>query len=172
MTNDYSAVTSNLLAYLARLPREMAAKQNLDSETRRFIAEIALDVGNLLLWIQPVVEGSVLHKEQPVGESARTVWALGKQFREVALGMWEPVAMPVDETAERLRRLTESVDSISRVLAGVVERRGAEAVQSAVAEAVDIDSQPEPSERPTGRQRPGKLNPERNKTIPLFPVCS
>ena len=99
----------NLLSYLGRIPAKLAKSETKCPQARRLLAEVALDVGNCLLWI---VEPGAPRVEQPLNESAQSVWALGKQFRAVGLALWDsPDVAPSD-----VERLAHEVASMAREL--------------------------------------------------------
>lgn len=128
--NSSLPISRNLLIYLAKIPARLAQCQNLTPDTRRLLAELCLDWGNCLLWIQPHLEPDGPRHEQPLSEHAQTIWALGKQFRAVGLALWD--APPVQSETEQLRHevsnLTLALERIERQLASAAREKGEFAV--------------------------------------------
>lgn len=105
------SICRELLTYLSHLP----AKVQKDEITA---AELALSLGNALLWIEAWLEPDAIHAEQTLDETAQTVFALGKQFRQAALRSMQnrksadlagQVAQAVDEQNARLDRMEKTM---------------------------------------------------------------
>lgn len=85
--NEQNTVRRSFLTYLAKLPSKLA--KETPPESRRLVAGVCLDLGNLMLWLQPHVEPGAPNHEQPLNETAQSLWALGTQFRAVGLHLWD-----------------------------------------------------------------------------------
>lgn len=112
-TDRLDLVRSNLLTYLGRTPNKLAHSRDLTPDQfNRFLAELCLDFGNCLTWIQGHLEPDGARHEQPLNETAQSLWALGKQFRAVGLALWDSPAAPESD----LDRLRHEVVSMGRAL--------------------------------------------------------
>lgn len=113
-------VSRNLLTYLSKVPARLAHSRHLNAPEayRRLLAEVALDIGNCLLWLHPHVDPDGPRHEQPLNESADSVWALAKQFRAVGLDLWD--SPPWFET--EVQRLAHIVTNMSAELGRLAEK--------------------------------------------------
>src|SRR5438445_736054 len=68
-------IRRELLGYLAKLP------QIINDRGQQAVGEVAVQVGNALLWLQGTLEPKGHHAETPLNETPQTIYALGKQFR-------------------------------------------------------------------------------------------
>jgi hypothetical protein len=81
--NELSAVRSNILTYCAGMPQGIVREGPLG------IAHFAASLGNCLIWVAPHLNGrDALQIEQPISETAESIYALGKQLRVAALELW------------------------------------------------------------------------------------
>lgn len=83
MNNADNRTAREVLSYLGSLPKL------LHDEGSEAAGKVAVQLGNLLLWIHPDIAPGEAKIEQPLDEHPQTVWALGKQFREVGLKLWD-----------------------------------------------------------------------------------
>ena len=108
MTN-IEHVRKELLTYLSNVPNSI-------DQDPACIGQIAVSLGNALLWIMPLIEPHTHRLETPLGERPETNYALGKQCRAVGLKYWDAKkpsgkskVMAIQETLltidERLTRL-------------------------------------------------------------------
>lgn len=119
MQHSIETVRREVLTYLARLPKTIQESGN-DS-----LGQIAVQLGNALIWLQPILEPGEPHIEVPLSETPQTIYALGKQLRQVGLHFWDRKKTDViDRTAEieaKLKRLelwvSELDENLSRKVA-------------------------------------------------------
>jgi hypothetical protein len=83
MPENPEAVRREVLTYLARLPK------TIQENGPEAIGEVAVQLGNCLLWIHDYFESGESHAETPLHETAQSIYALGKQLRQVGLYWWE-----------------------------------------------------------------------------------
>lgn len=107
MLNDVSHVRRELLTYLASVPKTLKDK-GPDAA-----AEVAIALGNALLWLRGTIEPNEPPIEVTLDETPQSIYALGKQLRAVGLLMWDK-KLPV-QTTDRIAQVERDLDSL-RVL--------------------------------------------------------
>lgn len=118
MMERTNAVRRELLSYLATYPQSL--RQH--TPPSRALAELCLSLGNVLLWIHPLIAPDESKREQPLGEHPDTLWSLGKQFRAVGQELWDaerPPATTDNGEVEKLRARFDSLEAwLARALGG------------------------------------------------------
>ena len=107
MQTDTHALKREILAYLASLPRKIRTADAREPE-------IALALGNCLVWISGIIERGEPALEQPMTETPVSVHALGKHFRAVALELMDhrDCGYPVPNEAQRIGSLESVLESM------------------------------------------------------------
>ena len=99
-------IARELLNYLGSLPRE------LHTEGSEATANVAISIGNFLLWTHSVIEPGKPSVEVDIHERAETVYALGKQFRAVGLKLWGKAPEKTGTLASRIEALEKQLQRL------------------------------------------------------------
>jgi len=92
---DNELLSRELLTFLSSIPR------NLKTEKHAFAGKLAVQLGNAILSVSYSLERGRPQIWQPVEEDAKTLFALGKQLRDVGLELWEiKVETPWSKTVQ------------------------------------------------------------------------
>jgi hypothetical protein len=110
-------IRSELLNYLAKLP------QTVDHKGPEAIGELAVQIGNALLWLQGTLEPHGHLAETPLHETPQTIYALGKQFRQVGMKLWNAKHAQRDVSIRQMSIDLEAMrDRLTLFEAAYVER--------------------------------------------------
>ena len=103
-------VARECLTYLGRLPNQLL---RTPPGARRHCAEVAISLGNWLLWIAPKIEPTAPPCYFHFAGEPDSVAALGRQFRAVGLDLWN---MPDDSPESALVRsvVEEAIAALQR----------------------------------------------------------
>jgi hypothetical protein len=81
-------LSHELLSFLSSYPQE------LKSQGHALAGKMAVSLGNAILALSYTLERGKPQLLQPINEPPQSLFALGKQFREVGLQLWDPVPEP------------------------------------------------------------------------------
>src|SRR4051812_41036926 len=112
MTNE-QILSRELLSYLGTIP------QTLKTQGPRFVGELCVCLGNAVLRMAHDLERGQPELYQPLSEHPTSLYALGKQFRELGLELWDK---PGDKEVLSLER---EIDLLKTRLALIEQKRGA-----------------------------------------------
>lgn len=103
------SVRSNLLTYLGHSPL------GLKNHGPDYAGDLALSLGNALVWIAGTVEpyGAI---EEPLGRVPSSIHSLGKQFQIVGRGLLDKSLEPQEEVYAQLNRLRLEVQSLRKMV--------------------------------------------------------
>lgn len=110
------SISREILTYLGHLPYRFH-KDDLKT------ADLALSLGNCLIWIHHWLEPHKPEIESPLGETPQSLFSLGKQFRAVALLKFEAEKAAGNITREQytgilklLKSQSDRFDSLEKAL--------------------------------------------------------
>jgi hypothetical protein len=119
MTHDKAHVRRELLTYLASVPK------TLNENGPDCAGQIAVSLGNALLWLQGTLDEPGPLIEVPLHETPQTIYALGKQLRAVGLSYWEADRRKPHKIVEQLEAdLVAVTKRLTYLEAAYVERGG------------------------------------------------
>jgi len=82
---DHTRLIEEVLTFLGSYP------QKLKANGHDFAGKLAVQLGNAILTLSYNLEREQPQLFQPLEEAPRSLYALGKQFREVGLSLWDAI---------------------------------------------------------------------------------
>ncbi len=112
------SVKSNLLTYCAGFPQAIVGQGPSE------IGKIAVALGNCFIWISGSLDGPGPQIEQPLQESAQSIFALGKQLRVAGLNLWDCKGAVEFDKGTQIALLRAEVARLDRLVhRALAERR-------------------------------------------------
>jgi hypothetical protein len=115
MPKSKAIIRKELLTYLSRFPSDL-------QRGRACPGELALQIGNCLVWLSGEIDEAGHHSEQPIGETPQTVTALGKQFQQAGRHLLDSQAeKPHELPCEEIERAKSRIAHLESQIVDLIE---------------------------------------------------